>query len=1154
MSIYSELSTLFKLSQEINEIRELQLENEEEEIKDLANEFIDTCNNLLSLTIKTDDENFIVSNFLNNNINLIKWLKQNYLNEKINNFFENLKANFKKQYNNSINKNKYFVNNIIEEEEENNYNEIENNNNNIQNLKNSSSCFNLIEENYFNNKHNNNNNNQNMNYNNQINNVYNNINSNINFNNNSNYNNNNNNYNNNINNHLNNYNINNINNNYNNNINNNIIKNDNDNDNDDNISNNEDNSYIIKNIENNDIKNSNDNQIKSRDDKNMNNIDENEGEEEEEEIENDEKSDNSIIINNNKEKKKEIQNCDSNPSSDNEKENENSYIINDNNNKKDNKNEKQSDGKNNKIQNDNSIRVNNIIISDDENSSKEDNENNLNNNKSEENNKFDHCDSGGGESGSDSDSDSSSSSNSEVGDKETEIDNFLREPIKDILLRYQDKEDKDNNFNILFNKIKDISQNNIDKLGQKYKNKLITLICILFPFSSIDQKKFLYNISIDDNLDEYLKKNLLFFDENDEKYKYFTDILKNIPKKKDKKIKKELIIERNLFITSEEELLLLYQFLLVYRIFGSKNDKNIKTFDDKYYLKDFSIISFKLYFILTHQEFFSCISENILDIYERLLFMKNFYSTALVHKLVKPYIISKMKKNKKGYVYNNYILGDKKNINIADLFDEDELKLHEDVIRKIKYFYKIDENKGSELLFYSCNRDLDNKKYNFLLNMRELLYTKNNLISKDVNKIKTNLIRLERNIRNITKNIFIMNDNNSCSQYFINKKMKSIYYKIVYELKNNINIDNIDYYPVGSLTEFLFFSDKKNKIEDNLNIYLDIHKLSPQFRKNAMHKIFEYLKKYNAKKKINSVNCLFYLRYEEININFIILGLGAYIHSVLFRAYSLMDARFPIIALTLKYFLVKIQLRYFMDKVYLNTFSLMSLLIAFLQDIISPPILPKIFSDKKSETFSRLIPFTSSSNEKKINPFIETLEYKYIHMPKNLFYKDKLINIYKEQIGDNKNNLSCAQIFLNFLEFLIYYFKSDAVYVNCSLEHEGFDSMNNIINDLDDINYQDIKDYKEGNEIEDKFGEKYPNDIYFKEYIKKNYFLNNKNKFKNIIGGFYLIRDPVNPFYNPGDTLNKKLFETFFTKIKKGYDILLKTGSFDSLDELNKVK
>jgi len=356
------------------------------------------------------------------------------------------------------------------------------------------------------------------------------------------------------------------------------------------------------------------------------------------------------------------------------------------------------------------------------------------------------------------------------------------------------------------------------------------------------------------------------------------------------------------------------------------------------------------------------------------------------------------------------------------------------------------------------------------------------------------------------------------------------------------------------LTEFLFCSDKKNKIEDDLNIYLDIHKLNPQLRKNALHKIFEYLKKYNAKKKINSVNCLFYLKYDNININFIILGLGAYIHSVLFRAYSLMDARFPIIALTLKYFLIKIQLRNFMDKIYLNTFSLMSLLVAFLQDIISPPILPKIFSDKNSETFSRLIPFTSSSNEKKINPFIDKLEYKYIHMPKNIFYKDKLINIYKEQIGDNKNNLTCSQIFLKFLEFLIYYFKTDALYVNCSLQHEGFDSMNNIINDIDDIDYQDIKNYKEGDEIEDKFGEKYPNDIYFKEYIKKNYFINDKKKFKNIAGGFYLIRDLVNPFYNPGDTLNKKLFETFFTKIKKGYDILLKTGSFDSLDELNKIK
>ena len=119
---------------------------------------------------------------------------------------------------------------------------------------------------------------------------------------------------------------------------------------------------------------------------------------------------------------------------------------------------------------------------------------------------------------------------------------------------------------------------------------------------------------------------------------------------------------------------------------------------------------------------------------------------------------------------------------------------------------------------------------------------------------------------------------------------------------------------------------------------------------------------------------------------------------------------------------------------------------------------------------------------------------------------------------------------------MIYYFKYDTLYINTSLHFEGFDNINNILNDDDD----EDKQYYNNLSI------KYPNDIYFKEFMKKN--LNIRNgTLVNKTKGFLLIRDPVNPFYNPGEILYKNNFEKFCRKLKIAHDILLKTGDFEAL-------
>ena len=83
--------------------------------------------------------------------------------------------------------------------------------------------------------------------------------------------------------------------------------------------------------------------------------------------------------------------------------------------------------------------------------------------------------------------------------------------------------------------------------------------------------------------------------------------------------------------------------------------------------------------------------------------------------------------------------------------------------------------------------------------------------------------------------------------------------------------------------------------------------------------------------------------YENISFDLSVLGYPLYIHSLLHREYSLIDSRFPMVGLAIK----KLKEILELDKnTYINSFCWMNLLVIFLQDIIKPPILPKLYSDK----------------------------------------------------------------------------------------------------------------------------------------------------------------------------------------------------------------
>ena len=124
MSIYSELSALFKLAEKLDELREYPDDEDKEDIEEFASKFFDGCMTILSITANTEDEEFMRQSFLNSHYNLLDWIKNNYCPKNEQNLLENLLCNLRKNNLDNIDKNDDI--NIKNKEEKNlEFNDIE---------------------------------------------------------------------------------------------------------------------------------------------------------------------------------------------------------------------------------------------------------------------------------------------------------------------------------------------------------------------------------------------------------------------------------------------------------------------------------------------------------------------------------------------------------------------------------------------------------------------------------------------------------------------------------------------------------------------------------------------------------------------------------------------------------------------------------------------------------------------------------------------------------------------------------------------------------------------------------------------------------------------------------------------------------------------
>ena len=731
--------------------------------------------------------------------------------------------------------------------------------------------------------------------------------------------------------------------------------------------------------------------------------------------------------------------------------------------------------------------------------------------------------------------------------------------VKDYILSSINKEHKNNK---IFCEIYQFAINNLlCKESESTREKLLLLICIIFPFISNKQKQQLLIMENKFKSDtiSYLKRSKLFVkSKNNNLYEFFIKSIIN------NELNKELILKifhKNLFIFKSDDLFELYQLYLITKIFDFEFNS---TDTDELLTK----ISFKIKFILKNYNslYISRLGANYDSIFWTLCQINNFYNKVYKNRIIDD-------DNNDGYdngkgkgmqlydfisIKNNNNDGNKFMVDDLDvLFSKEENKLYDNFFRSINKFYKIDNVID---LISGYAKEL--KNYEFCFNLIELLNFKNDFIKNNFKHYKDNLIRIERFIYGLGRqSLFPINIYNmskySISYFTINPYFKSVFYSLNTFLHEKLYSYKFKLYPYGSVTEFL--SDQ----ESDIDLFLDISEIELNEQKvSFLYGLIHWIKYFD--KSVNSTIstrvCVISFTFKKVSFDISIVGFCPYLHSCLIREYSLIDPRFPLLIIAIKYIVKVLKINNISEDknhLFLNSFSWVLLLVAFLQDIVYPPVLPKIltnseiftqkafFGNNKVEKEEEEKSIDKSSNDTSINvssikhdkngaiknknfdSFINNMEKEDMQIPSSLGNVNFRIKNYKNQISE-KNEMSCSELLLKFLEFVIFYFKYDAVFVNCSFTYEGFQ------------NFKNINDIINNDNKEDKIFMNYFN----RKYIKKN------NKGEKSYDGYFLIRDPFDPRYNPAQTMKASSLKKFFARLKMVYFNLIRYGSLEYVIDL----
>ena len=219
-----------------------------------------------------------------------------------------------------------------------------------------------------------------------------------------------------------------------------------------------------------------------------------------------------------------------------------------------------------------------------------------------------------------------------------------------------------------------------------------------------------------------------------------------------------------------------------------------------------------------------------------------------------------------------------------------------------------------------------------------------------------------------------------------------------------------------------------------------------------------------------------------INIDITVHTMLPFYNTILIRTYSLIDQRFHIMGIYIKYWVKKNKINGSIDK-FLSSYAILILIIHFLQSEIDIKILPNL-----------------QKIENKIN------NYEYSHSGKelitNIYFEEdmeKINNNLKKINFDKENNDSIGELILKFFEFYSYKYEHD-YYIsinntekkNCKGEHFAFP-----MEDPFDIEHNPGKSMKLNTNQFDNFincMKKEINIILSGEYINKNFISNHSNE------------------------------------------------------------
>ena len=652
------------------------------------------------------------------------------------------------------------------------------------------------------------------------------------------------------------------------------------------------------------------------------------------------------------------------------------------------------------------------------------------------------------------------------------------------------------------------------------RKNLLHLITLIFPFISYKQKSQIAQMMQDQFESDAIKilKDSKFISMS-KKNNIFEFLISSIINKNISEINLNTIFKRKLLINKLDDIFDLYKIYILINIFEFN--------DYKEYIYH---IAFKIKFFL----------ENYEDLYQDdkdWAYIKIYF---ILSRLKKFYI--------KGY--NNKFTGDDLEDENSedltyDLFSNDENNIYCELYKRINKFYYIRKNLD---LVSGYAKEL--KNFEFPFNIIELISIKNDLIKNNFQKFKQILISIEKQIYRMGYESLFPNSSTNLSSFFSSNQKKKIisnyesnvylrqvFFSLKTFLEKKLSNYNFKLYPYGSSTEFL--SDR----DSDIDLYLDISQIETKKQKlDFLYDLIHFIKYFD--KSVNSTIstrvCVITFTYKKINFDISIVGFCPYLHSLLIREYSLIDPRFPLLLISIKHLIKYLRINNISDDrnhCFLNSFSWSLLLIGFLQDIVQPPVLPKILSNSKSFITKAFFGNNKIEKEeeeknseknsenkfekvlklKNFESFINNIQINDVEIPQGLGDANIRKDLYQKLIKE-KNNMTCSELLLKFLEFVIFYFKYDTLFIDNSFTYEGFRS-------IDAINYFNSDE-----------------DSKFLHYFKTKYIRRVKeDKGRD---GYFLLRDPFDSRYNPGQTLKANSLKKFFSRLKFAYYHLLKYGEF----------